>query len=138
MAKILVVDDDAECLKLTSRILTLSGYQAVRAENGLEALDAMRRGPVDLILLDLMMPVMDGLTFLKTIRAEQAWQMVPVIVLSGIADMEMGRRVRESGVETYLVKSRYTIDELLGEIKRQITQGAPQNPQANETPFATS
>ncbi|MDB5289760.1 MAG: response regulator DrrA [Phycisphaerales bacterium] len=138
MATILVVDDDVGCLKLTARILSLHGYQAISAGNGVEALEAMRRGPVELVLLDLMMPVMDGLTFLKTMRAQQAWAGVPVIVLSGIADMEMGRKVRESGVETYLVKSRYTIEELLSEIERQIGQRIPQDPQADGRHSAAS
>jgi CheY-like chemotaxis protein len=129
MPTILVVDDDDGCRKLTAKILGLQGFDTLCAADGLEALGVLRRSRVNLILLDLMMPVMDGMTFLKVMRAEAAWANLPVIVLSGIADMELGRAVRESGVETYLVKSRYTIEDLLQHIEREIA-GRP-DPQLN-------
>ena len=117
MIKILVVDDDLGCRKLTSRILTYNGYGAIVASNGLEALEVLRREEVDLILLDLMMPEMDGLSFMRAMRTNPSWATLPVLVLSGVADLEVANKVRESGVQGYLVKSRYSIDELLGQVR---------------------
>ncbi|HWE01149.1 MAG TPA: response regulator [Tepidisphaeraceae bacterium] len=124
MAKILVVDDDSGCRRLTSRILTAFGYASVLASNGVEALDVLRREDVDLILLDLMMPEMDGLTFMRVMRGEAKWANVPVLVLSGVADLEVANTVRETGVQGYLVKSRYSIDDLLGQVRRYIAPGS--------------
>ena len=128
MLKILVVDDDPGCRKLTSRVLKMNGYGTVVACNGLEALDVLRRETVNLILLDLMMPEMDGLQFISAMRAEARWAGVPVLVLSGVADLELARKVRETGVQGYLVKSQYSIDELLGQVHRFLTPPESESP----------
>jgi CheY-like chemotaxis protein len=118
MAKILVVDDDIGCRRLTTRILSAFGYASIVAANGAEALDVLRNEDVDLILLDLMMPEMDGLSFMRLMRRETRWDDVPVLVLSGVADLEVAKTVRETGVQGFLVKSRYTIDDLLMQVRR--------------------
>jgi CheY-like chemotaxis protein len=120
MAKILVVDDDVGCRRLTTRILSAFGYTSVVASNGVEALAVLRRENVDLILLDLMMPEMDGLTFMRVMRGETRWDDVPVLVLSGVADLEVANTVRQTGVQGYLVKSRYSIDDLLNQVRRYV------------------
>ena len=116
MMIILVVDDDPGCRKLTSRVLKVNGYGTVVACNGLEALEILKQQAVDMILLDLMMPEMDGLEFMAAMRAEGKWNQVPVLVLSGVADLEMAKKVRDTGVQGYLVKSQYSIDELLWQV----------------------
>jgi two-component system response regulator MprA len=120
MATILVVDDDMGCRRLTSKVLAIHGYSTVVAANGIEALQALDRENVDLILLDLMMPEMDGLSFINVMRQHSEWANVPVLVLSGIADLEVANKVKESGVQGYLVKSRYSIDELLRRVRQQL------------------
>jgi CheY-like chemotaxis protein len=121
MTKILVVDDDQSCRKLMSKVLSIYGYSTVPASNGLEALDALRREPIDLILLDLMMPEMDGLTFVHEMREQPQWADVPVLVLSGVADLEFATTAAESGVQDYLVKSRYSVDELLLKVRQHLS-----------------
>ena len=121
MATILVVDDDPGCRKLTSRILSLHGHRPICAANGVEALGVLKEnGPVDLVLLDLMMPVMDGFTFVNVVREDPAWAGLPVIVVSGIADNAITKRVQESGVQGYLIKSRYGIDDLLEQVRTHV------------------
>jgi len=120
MAKILVVDDDMGCRRLTSKVLAIHGYSTISAANGREALQAMDQGDVDLVLLDLMMPDMDGLSFMQAMRKHSEWANVPVLVLSGIADLDVADKVKESGVQGYLVKSRYSIDELLMRVRQQL------------------
>ncbi len=119
--KILVVDDDSGCRRLTSRVLNVFGYGSVSACNGLEALDVLNHEAIDLILLDLMMPEMDGLTFVRVMRKDPRWARVPVLVLSGIADHEVAKKVRESGAQGFLVKSHYTIDELVSQVRAQLS-----------------
>lgn len=121
MLNILVVDDDPGCRKLTSRVLKINGYGTTAAGNGLEALEVLRRETVDMILLDLMMPEMDGLEFIAAMRADLRWAQVPVLVLSGVADLELAKKVRQCGVQGYLVKSQYSIDELLGQVHRLLS-----------------
>ena len=120
MATILVVDDDMGCRRLTAKVLNIHGYTAISAANGLEALDALRREPVDMVLLDLMMPEMDGLTFMRAMRQYPQWAGVPVVVLSGVADFDFARKIKESGVQGYLVKSRYSIDELITQVRKHL------------------
>jgi CheY-like chemotaxis protein len=131
MAKILVVDDDYGCRRLTSKILSSYGYGSVLASNGLEALDVLRQQDVDLILLDLMMPEMDGLAFMRVMRSEARWADVPVLVLSGVADLEVATTVRETGVQGYLVKSRYSIEDLMGQVRRYLPPERHQSHNSN-------
>ena len=79
---ILVVDDEAEQRGLLRRILEREGYAVVEADNGQAALDRLRDGTPAVILLDLMMPVMDGFEFLVERDREEAWRGIPVIVLT--------------------------------------------------------
>jgi CheY-like chemotaxis protein len=125
MTKILVVDDDQSCRKLTARVLSINGYSPVSAANGLEALDALRREQIDLVLLDLMMPGMDGLTFMHEMREHPEWGNVPVLVLSGVADLDFAEKAEESGVQGYLVKSRYSVEELLSKVRQHLARKRP-------------
>ena len=88
-----------------SRVLTIT----ISAANGLEALAALDREEVDLVLLDLMMPEMDGLSFMHAMRQHPEWSNVPVLVLSGIADLDVANKVRigRSGLSR---QSRYNIE----------------------------
>ena len=81
---VLVADDEPEVQQLFGRILTSSrrGYRVLRAESGQQALDVLRQERPDVILLDLVMPEMDGFQFLAAMRAEPAWRDIPVIAVS--------------------------------------------------------
>src|SRR5439155_21531616 len=93
---VLVVDDDPDLVRLMGRYLTLSGFTAVPAANGREALAYLRGGgTANVILLDLRMPVMDGWTFRRTQRDDPAIASIPVVVLSGVAEVES---LRDLGV----------------------------------------
>jgi signal transduction histidine kinase/DNA-binding response OmpR family regulator len=81
-ATVLVVDDDEDQRHRVTRSLEREGYQVLQAENGRAGLTRLESTPTDLILLDLMMPEMDGFEFLSTIRAVEAWKDVPVVILT--------------------------------------------------------
>lgn len=118
MAKILLVDDDQDVLELYSEILTDAGYEVDKVENGQEALAACENKKYDLILLDLMMPVMDGIETLKKLRADEAKYGHPVIV--ALTNVTMAVNVREAfeyGADGYLVKLSVSNDILVDKVK---------------------
>ena len=130
MPTILVVDDDPAARKPMARLLKMEGYDVVCAENAVVAMaEALARTP-DLILLDVSMPPMDGLTFLFLLRERACGRDVPVIVISGRDDDATIARAKSLGVCEYLVKTTYRIPELLELIRYHCLKAsaAPQPP----------
>jgi CheY-like chemotaxis protein len=82
MNTILVVDDDAAITEVLEEILAVEGYRAVLAENGAQGLSRLRDSSPDLVLLDLMMPVMDGWQMLAAMQRDPAMRRIPVVVMS--------------------------------------------------------
>ncbi|MDF2472517.1 MAG: phoP [Lachnospiraceae bacterium] len=116
MRTILAVDDEVHILELVSYNLEREGYQVLKAETGEEALDILSKNRVDLILLDWMLPGMDGIEVLRRIRADQNKRKLPVILLTAKSD-EISKVVGlEVGSDDYLVKP-FGIYELLARIK---------------------
>jgi len=118
---VLVVDDIPDNREMLSRALTSSGYQVVEATDGKDALDKLERHNPILVLLDLMMPVMDGFQFLKEIRRQQKWQALPVIVVTAKDLTEEERLQLNQGVELILLKGSYARDQLLQEISKHLS-----------------
>ena len=102
--RILVVDDDPQAIEILTRMLEREGYQCVSAENGPSALQAARNQPVDVILLDVMMPEMDGLQVCERLREDELLRQIPVILLTAKDDMETRSRGMALGVSEYLTK----------------------------------
>jgi CheY-like chemotaxis protein len=119
---VLVVEDTEIAREPLVKLLRKEGFETISATNGQEALDALPIHQPDLILLDIIMPVMNGLEFLSTIRADPSWNKVPVIVLTAVRDEVCERDVLNLGVQGFVLKSGYSIDELLGLIRRQMPQ----------------
>ena len=113
--RILVVDDDPGILALHTRMIreALAGYQVIPARNGREALSVTRQLPPDLVLLDLMMPEMDGFAVLEAMREEEAWRNIPVVVLTGQALTEEDMLRLNRGAVSVLSKGMYSADETL-------------------------
>lgn len=102
MAKILVIDDEQGIRNLLDTLLRKKGYDVVLAENGWKGLELFRRERPDVIVLDLKMPEMDGLTVLRQIRSLDP--RTPVIMLTGAGTPETEQRVRALGVTEYVEK----------------------------------
>ncbi|MDH3900495.1 MAG: response regulator, partial [Gammaproteobacteria bacterium] len=114
---VLLVEDDAETRKMMARTLEKAGWAVSEAGNGQEALDIMPDLQPQLILLDLMMPVMDGFGFLAALRARPEWQHIPVIVITA-KDLTRDDRDRLAGVvEAVVEKSAYTREQLLERVR---------------------
>ena len=82
MKKILIVDDDMINRKLLNVLLKKNGYNTIEAENGMEALNIIKNEPIDMVLLDIIMPVMDGMDLLKILKADNDYKDIPVAILT--------------------------------------------------------
>jgi CheY-like chemotaxis protein len=120
MQTIFVVDDAEGCRQPMARLLRSEGCDTVCACNGLEALEALRGTTPALILLDLSMPEMDGIQFLKALHGVPEWAGLPVIVVSGEASGSPLREATELGAKEVLVKANYTPGQLLASIRRHL------------------
>jgi two-component system, cell cycle response regulator len=103
-AKILVVDDDENTRQLLVELCETSGYQVVAASDGESALEVAWREAPDAILLDVMLPKLDGFTVIERLRAEEKTRNTPVLILTAISDMEGKVRGVEAGANDYLTK----------------------------------
>ena len=117
---ILVVDDDPTVRQLMRRILEKEGHTVIEAENGRRGLERLAKGIPSLILLDLMMPEMDGFEFVAELRKHAAWRNVPVIVVSA-KHLSAEEWLQLSGaVQKILQKGAYSMDTLLDEIRDKV------------------
>jgi adenylate cyclase len=102
--RILVVDDITSNRGLLSRRLQRDGHQVVTAESGLSALAHLAEHEFDLVLLDLLMPDMNGIEVLSRLKAERRWRHIPVIMISGLNEVDAVVRCIEAGADDYLLK----------------------------------
>ncbi len=103
-ATVLAVDDSADNRELLGRYLAREGHTVLVASSGAEALQILQEEAVDVVLLDLIMPGMDGREVLKHIKENSAWRAIPVIVISGRQDMDGIISCIEAGADDYLFK----------------------------------
>jgi signal transduction histidine kinase/CheY-like chemotaxis protein len=122
--EVLVVEDDPATRELLRRILEADGWTVTEAENGRAGLDALDRGAPSLILLDLMMPVMDGCRFAAELRTRETAGQIPVIVITAKDLTAEDRRALNGDVQGVLRKGAFTRDGLLKEI-HQLLGAAP-------------
>jgi len=118
MGHVLVVDDDKLFLQVVCRALQVDGIQAIPVQSGEDALNAVKRSRPDLILLDLVMPGIDGLTVLRTLRLEKETAGIPVIIFSVTTTENITEKARALGADAVLLKTRFSIGEL-----RKIVKG---------------
>jgi PleD family two-component response regulator len=117
-AHILVVDDDASNRKLLQRVLAQE-YQVSVAEDGQEALDALAKGSFDVVLLDVMMPVLTGLETLERIRSTPALAELPVILLTALTDTQDVVNGLQFGASDYITKP-IDLEVVLARVKTQV------------------
>jgi CheY-like chemotaxis protein/transcriptional regulator with XRE-family HTH domain len=116
---VLVVDDEASTRELVTTALKLEGYETMSAADGVMALEILSRCRFDAIVLDTVMPRMDGLTVLRTLRSDPATADTPVLVLSGLADIGHLERAVEAGASGYVTKP-FEVRGLLEQIARLV------------------
>jgi signal transduction histidine kinase/CheY-like chemotaxis protein len=118
---VLIVEDDADARELLHRMLLREGWEVREAQNGFAALDEIRTQMPDVILLDLMMPEMDGFQVITTLRETTAWKDIPVIVITAKQLTEEEFQQLNGSVEQTLQKGRYTREGLLEEVRTLVS-----------------
>lgn len=124
MAKILIVDDDPDSAATMAKFLQAAGHEITCVPNGREALASVLSDIPQVILLDMLMPEMDGPTFLEIIRSYLRLQSLPVVVLTGIPESPMVDRVQHLKVNSVLVKGKASPEE----IQRALEEAAVRAP----------
>jgi len=117
---VLIVDDDPSTREMLRRMVEKEGWAAVEAENGRAALQRMADVTPDVILLDLMMPVMDGFEFVLELRKVESWRTIPIVVVTAKDITDDDRRRLTGNVERILQKGSYDREELLEEVRSLI------------------
>lgn len=118
--KIMIVEDDSFVMDIYQTKLEQEGYEVVGAANGVEALKKLQEIRPDLILLDIIMPYMDGLEVLKKIKDDQGLRNIPIILLTNLSQKEEIDKGLGLGADDYLIKSHFTPSEVLEKIKIQL------------------
>jgi DNA-binding response OmpR family regulator len=119
--KILVVEDEAPLRNAITSILSANGFTVVQAANGKEGFDLAFKERPDLILLDHLMPVMDGLTMFEKLRQEHGWgESVDVIFLTNSTDLAKIASPTEEALPDFLVKSDWNIEDIVTKIKQRV------------------
>jgi CheY-like chemotaxis protein len=111
MPRILLAEDDSIVRELSAHALRRAGFDVYPAADGLTAWDLLDTVKPDLILLDLAMPELDGLSFLRRLRLNQQWRAVPVLVVS--ANSSASAYAAAHGAQGSLIKSRFAMAELI-------------------------
>ncbi|KKP85714.1 hypothetical protein A2011_00755 [candidate division CPR3 bacterium GWE2_35_7] len=115
--KILIVEDDEFLSSLYKELLTEEGYNVDLMKDGQTGLDVAKKGGYDLILLDIMLPKMDGLQVLKTLEESNNEKNGPIVMLTNLGQDSIVRDALKNGASGFLIKSSMTPDQVLHEVR---------------------
>ena len=129
MSRILVVEDSPDCLKPLQRLLQLAGHEVACARDGVEALALIESFRPDRLVTDLMMPGMDGVRLIETIRGGGGrFARLPIVVYTAWSDAGIDRRLRELGVAAVHSKGDADVEALLGSVRGADRDDRPRIP----------
>lgn len=117
---VLIIEDDQSLLKILSHTLTRENITVLEALDGETGLKKAFEEHPDLILLDIVLPKMDGLTVLKNVRNDEWGKNVPVITLTNLGDIKTVSEVLEIGASDYLIKSEWKLEDLVRKVKERV------------------
>ena len=120
MKKILFIEDESALQKSFGEFLKKEGYKMVSALDGKTGLELAKKIKPDLILLDLILPRMDGFEVLKNLKEKEETRNIPVIIFTNLERPEDVDRALELGAKTYLVKANYTLKEVIEKVKKAL------------------
>lgn len=115
-----LVEDDRILAKVLNEELSEAGFNVVHAYNGIEAVRIVKAKKPDLILLDILMPKMDGITALKKLHQDKKIKEIPVVVLTNYDDPKKVVEFTQLGVYDYLVKSSWTTEGVIKKVKKKL------------------
>lgn len=121
MAKtILIVEDELSMQRALKNRLEQAGYSVSAANDGQQALDAIRASKPDLVLLDLIMPKLDGISVLREIKKDETLTGVPVIILTNLSTGDKVAEAMQLGTFDFLVKANYSLDDVLKKVRERL------------------
>jgi DNA-binding response OmpR family regulator len=124
MQKILVIEDEVTLQKAMVDILVATGYQAIGANDGEQGLALAKSEKPDIILLDIILPKMNGFDVLKALKADEETKPIPVIMLTNLESSNDIEQALSLGAMTYLVKSNYELDDIVKRVRDTLAKVA--------------
>jgi CheY-like chemotaxis protein len=121
MGRILIVDDEPQACQILSRLIRHLGHETAYRTGGAEALAYVDATPVDLMILDVMMPGMDGMEVLRRLRADPRTQSMPIVMFSAVADRNFIDEAIRKGATDYWVKASFDFNQLKDRIETLVT-----------------
>jgi len=118
--KILIVEDDQALAGALTAKFTGEGFLTFRAANGKEGLIAAKKERPDLILLDIVMPIMDGLTMFKKMKDDSSLVEIPIILLTNLKDSDTISRALAMGLNDYLIKTDWKLEDIVKLVRQKI------------------
>jgi DNA-binding response OmpR family regulator len=118
---ILIIEDEVDIRNFVSRVLELDGYQVLQAGDGKTGMEIIRENPIDLVLLDLRLPGLDGWSILRQVKRTPEFSQIPVVALTAIAESGQRRRTLRMGATQYLIKplSAHSLSKTIASILHQ-------------------
>lgn len=120
MKKILIIEDEPAQATTIDLAMKKAGFETIVANDGAEGLEKVKEGVPDLILLDLVLPKIDGISVLKHLRANEATSKIPILILTNLSSGETVKEVIEAGGTDYLVKTDYTLEQLVHKVENTL------------------
>lgn len=114
---VLIVEDEKMLADMYATKFSMEGFTAAQANDGQAGFDAATANPPDIILLDIIMPKLDGFTVLKQLRAQEQTKNVPIILLTNLGQDEDIKKGKELGATDYFVKANHTPAEVVNKVK---------------------
>jgi DNA-binding response OmpR family regulator len=115
--KVMLVEDDPFIRDIYQVKFSQEGFEVIVVDNGIKALKKLEQIIPNIILLDIIMPYMDGLETLKNIKSNEDWKKIPIIMLTNISEKEKISESEKYGVSNYLIKSHFTPSEVVDKVK---------------------
>lgn len=120
--KVLIVEDDSFIVDMYTTKLELEGFQVVSAEDGLKGLEVAKREKPTIILLDILMPKMDGFAYLEAAKKDPEIKAIPVLLLTNLGQKEDVQKGYELGAVGYLIKAHFMPSEVVEKIKQILNE----------------
>ena len=115
--KVLIIEDEATLQKALQEVLVAEGYDILSALDGSRGLEMAREENPDLILLDIILPKMDGFEVLKELKSEEKTESIPVIILTNLSDISDIQKALDLGATTYLVKADFSLEDVIKKVE---------------------
>ena len=117
MKELLIVEDEEMLRKIYTTLFELENFKVHKAKNGYDAVEKLKAISPDIIVLDLLMPVMNGFEFLEAVKIKEAYPNTKVLVLSNLSDQASLDKIKELGASKYVLKSSISPSELVEEVR---------------------